>query len=361
MSNSWSRCSTPGVWTTAILVVLCSVLNLRTAQAEEIFREALDPATSPVSPTVLPTNEPGSTGASDNERKSDKKKKEGLAASSGSATQTTDFVNAVAKPEAAILPDTPQRTVSGQPVSPPEIAVVVPPATVSGAPVPMPNATPDVALSTESAQLPIAIESPSAPVTTGSTKPEGQSSVTRDPIVNDLVKSADEAVEGSSSKPSAPALVNPAILPDPAIADPAGIVPVETQVAEEPWSAERTIALLTERAIAQGSSPYEVLAVARCETGYTFMPWRENGNLLRGSMGEVGVGQWLPPVERNHWGRTPHWQEYQYHIMAAYVNGDPNAIWWDADALAWSMGPAAPAGFRSGWSCWRIRGPWWFM
>ncbi len=207
MSNSWSRCSTPGVWTTAILVVLCSVLSLRTAQAEEIFREALDPATSPVSPTVLPTNEPGSTGASDNERKSDKKKKEGLAASSGSATQTTDFVNAVAKPEAAILPDTPQRTVSGQPMSPPEIAVVVPPATVSGAPVPMPNATPDVALSTESAQLPIVIESPSAPVTTGSTKPEGQSPVTSDPIVNDLVKSADEAVEGSSSKPSAPALV----------------------------------------------------------------------------------------------------------------------------------------------------------
>ena len=106
---------------------------------------------------------------------------------------------------------------------------------------------------------------------------------------------------------------------------------------------------------------YEVLAVARCETGYTFMPWRENGNLRRGSLGEVGVGQWLPPVEQNHWGRTPHWREYRYHILAAYVQGDPNAIWWDADALAWSMGPAAPAGFRSGWSCWRMRGPWWFV
>ena len=34
---------------------------------------------------------------------------------------------------------------------------------------------------------------------------------------------------------------------------------------------------------------YAVLAVARCETGYTFMPWRENGYLLRGSLGEVGV------------------------------------------------------------------------
>jgi len=312
-----------------------------------------------VSPTVLPANEPGSSGASDDEKKSEKKKKEGLAADSASSVgTTTDFVNAVAKPEAATLPDTHQRTDS---LSPPEIAVVVPPATVSGAPVAMPNATPDVALDTESAQLPIVIEPPSAPVSTSSTKPEGQSPVISDPIVNDLVKSVDEAVEGSSSEPSAPVLVNPAILPDPSIADPAGVVPVETQVAEEPWSAERTIALLTERALAQGSSPYEVLAVARCETGYTFMPWRENGNLRRGSMGEVGVGQWLPPVERNHWGRTPHWQEYQYHIMAAYVNGDPDAIWWDADALAWSMGPAAPAGFRSGWSCWRNRGPWWFM
>jgi hypothetical protein len=361
MSNSWSRCSVTGVWTTATLVVLCSALNFRTAQAEEIFREDLDSSTSSVSPTVLPTNEPGGMGASDNERSSDKEKKHGLAASSGSATQTSDFANAVAKPGAAILPDTPQRTDSRQPLRPPEIPVVVQSDTVSGAPVPMPNATPDVALGTESAQLPIVIESPSAPVTTGGTKPEGQSPVTSDPIVNDLVKAADEAVEESSSKPSAPALANPAILPDPAIADPVGGAPVETEVAEEPWSAERTIELLTERAIAHGSSPNEVLAVARCETGYTFMPWRENGNLRRGSMGEVGVGQWLPPVERNHWGRTPHWLEHQYHIMAAYVNGDPDAIWWDADALAWSMGPAAPRGFKSGWSCWRIRGPWWFM
>lgn len=131
--------------------------------------------------------------------------------------------------------------------------------------------------------------------------------------------------------------------------------------AEAPWTAERTIALLTERAMAHGSDPYEVLAVARCETGWTFMPWRENGYLLRGSLGEVGVGQWLPPVERNHWGRTPHYREYGYHIEVGYISGDPEAIWWDADALAWSMGPAAPWGFRQGWSCWRIRGPWWYV
>jgi hypothetical protein len=171
------------------------------------------------------------------------------------------------------------------------------------------------------------------------------------------------AVPAEPAKPveTTPAVVDPAILPDPAIADPAGSGAVETAVADEPWTAERTIALLAERALANGSDPYEVLAVARCETGYSFMPWRDNGALRRGSLGEVGVGQWLPPVERNHWGRTPHWREYQYHILAGYLEGDPSAIWWDADALAWSMGPAAPAGFRAGWSCWRIRGPWWFM
>ncbi|MFN0073552.1 MAG: hypothetical protein ACKVVP_18880 [Chloroflexota bacterium] len=136
---------------------------------------------------------------------------------------------------------------------------------------------------------------------------------------------------------------------------------VDAAILDAPWTAERTIELLIERAMAHGSSAYEVLAVARCETGYTFMPWRANGNLLRGSQGEVGVGQWLPPVERNHWGRTPHWREHGYHVEIGYLSGDPSAIWWDADALAWSMGPMAPAGFRSGWSCWRIRGPWWFV
>src|SRR4051795_5744773 len=163
MSNSWSRCSIIRVWTTAILVVLCSVLNLRTTHAEEIFRETLDPSNTPVSPAVLPTNEPGSTGASDNEMKPDKKKKEGPAASSETATQTTDFVNAAAKPEAASPQHTTQRTVSQQPASSPEIAVIVQPATVSGAPVAMPNAPPDVALDTESTRLPVVIESPSAP------------------------------------------------------------------------------------------------------------------------------------------------------------------------------------------------------
>jgi hypothetical protein len=130
---------------------------------------------------------------------------------------------------------------------------------------------------------------------------------------------------------------------------------------EEPWDGDHTVSLLIERALANGADPSEVLAVARCETGYTFMPWRDDGGLRRGSLGEVGVGQWLPPVERNHWGRTPHWQEHHYHIELGYTIGDPQAIWWDADALAWSMGPNAPQGFRSGWSCWRVRGPWWFM
>lgn len=177
-------------------------------------------------------------------------------------------------------------------------------------------------------------------------------------------KAASVPLAGSEAVPiKAPEAlsIEPTPLPDPAIVDQADSPGAGAEAADEPWTTERTIALLTERAMAHGSAVYEVLAVARCETGYTFMPWRDNGYLRRGSLGEVGVGQWLPPVERNHWGRTPHWREHRYHILAGYLEGDPDAIWWDSDALAWSMGPAAPAGFKSGWSCWRMRGPWWFV
>lgn len=124
-------------------------------------------------------------------------------------------------------------------------------------------------------------------------------------------------------------------------------------------TSDRVIELLVERALAQSADAHEVLVVARCETGFTFNPWRDDGSLRRGRLGEVGLGQWLPPVERNHWGRTPHWKESGYHIEIAYEIGDPAAIWWDADALAWAMGPGAPLGFKRGWTCWRIRGWWW--
>jgi hypothetical protein len=182
-----------------------------------------------------------------------------------------------------------------------------------------------------------------------------------------MATTVDQASERQSGgeparKPAEAETLDPAILPDPSVADSKDSRGgVAASLADEPWTAERTVALLTQRAIAQGSDPYEVLAVARCETGYTFMPWRDNGYLRRGALGEVGVAQWLPPVQSTHWGRTPHWREYGYNIEVGYLSGDPSAIWWDADALAWSMGPAAPAGFRAGWSCWRNRGPWWFV
>jgi hypothetical protein len=207
--------------------------------------------------------------------------------------------------------------------------------------------------------------SPVTPVTAIAVRAEESAAVdqSRQP---DVAATVDQAAGIQSRaeplrKPSEADTLNPAILPDPSVADSKDSHTLEASVADEPWSAERTVALLTQRALAHGSDPYEVLAVARCETGYTFMPWRDNGYLRRGSLGEVGVAQWLPPVQLNHWGRTPHWREYGYNIEVGYLSGDPGAIWWDSDALAWSMGPGAPAGFRAGWSCWRIRGPWWFV
>jgi hypothetical protein len=134
-----------------------------------------------------------------------------------------------------------------------------------------------------------------------------------------------------------------------------------SQTLADEWSPQKVISLLAERSTAQGADVYEVLVVARCESEFSFMPWRSDGTLRRGGLGEVGVGQWLPPVEQNHWGRTPHYKTFGYNILAAYQADDPDAIRWDVDALAWSMGPGAPSSFKEGWTCWRQRGTWWIL
>ncbi len=108
------------------------------------------------------------------------------------------------------------------------------------------------------------------------------------------------------------------------------------------------VAALRERALAHGADPALVLAVARCETGGTYWPWRADGSLLRGAAGELGIGQWLAG---GAWYSTPHYREYGYDIRAAYASGDPEAIEWDIDALAWAFSPRAPAGFGRQWSC----------
>ena len=109
--------------------------------------------------------------------------------------------------------------------------------------------------------------------------------------------------------------------------------------------------LLIERAIAHGAQVAEVLAVVKCETGGTWSPW------LVGRLGEVGWGQWLPGrvLGANHWGRTPAWRELRIDIIALYRSGHPDALWIDADMLAWSFGLEAERlypGNRRGWSCW---------
>jgi hypothetical protein len=401
MSNSESRWGALRACATAIMIVLCSVLSWSTAHADdEIFTEKVEP---PLSATPLVPSPKESTDKNDSEKESREPQKTGekqkpnteLSANPPeiivgpvpvqlaplpSAILTPPNVlpmPALAQPTAS--PDAPAMAATPQSTAPPDaaaIAATVQPTASSDVPAmaatPQPTASPDAAAiaatvqPTASSDVPAmaATPQPTASPDVAAIAATVQPTASTGTIASSVAASNQTGSSPSTETPTEASRtppIDPALLPDPAIVDPAGAKAVEAEVADEPWTGERTISLLTERAIAHGSAVYEVLAVARCETGYTFMPWRENGNLRRGSLGEVGVGQWLPPVERNHWGRTPHWREYQYHILAAYVQGDPNAIWWDADALAWSMGPAAPAGFRSGWSCWRTRGPWWFV
>ena len=342
MSNSESRWGAVRAFATAIMVVLCSVLADSTAHADgEIFRETLQPSPS-TEQTILTDKQSADEKARKQQELANKQKRQDEASSSGAQISVV--------PVPIPLPPMPPTIVAPSDApAPPGLTEPAKPQTLPG--VHEPAITPVPPVLTEPAK---------PPALPGLAEPADSSGA------NGTSGSATDQTDGSSPttptiKPSEAPPIEPDSSPDPAAADPSQATEVETAVEDEPWTAERTIALLTERALAHGSAVYEVLAVARCETGYTFLPWRANGYLLRGSLGEVGVGQWLPPVERNHWGRTPHWREHRYHILAGYVQGDPSAIWWDADALAWSMGPAAPAGFRSGWSCWRIRGPWWFV
>jgi hypothetical protein len=396
MSNSESRWGALRACATAIMVVLCSVLGQSTAQADdEIVGERLEGSTSV---TVVPSsNESAYKNAPEDSRdpqRSEEKQKRPIEASAEPPVTNVVSVpvpmpqlpaeiltppNAVLIPSFAQSPTSADAAAMAQPTASstgPAVAATAQPTTSPDAPAvaataqptasptaPTVAATAQPTTSPDATAMPATAQptaSPDAPALAATAQPtDSAAGIASSEAASDQGRSSPTVTpitDASSNQP-----IDPELLPDPAIVDPAGAEPVEAEVVDEPWTAERTIALLTERALVHGSAVYEVLAVARCETGYTFMPWRENGYLRRGSLGEVGVGQWLPPVERNHWGRTPHWREHQYHILAAYVQGDPSAIWWDADALAWSMGPAAPSGFRSGWSCWRIRGPWWFV
>jgi hypothetical protein len=108
--------------------------------------------------------------------------------------------------------------------------------------------------------------------------------------------------------------------------------------------------LLVERSREYGAIPSEVLCVARRETSQD--PFNPN---LIGGLGEVGLGQWRPG-RGWHWDRTPAWRVWRIDIVTEYRNGNPDAIWHDADMLAWSFGAEAQRlypGNRQGWSTWR--------
>lgn len=111
------------------------------------------------------------------------------------------------------------------------------------------------------------------------------------------------------------------------------------------YSQQEVQELIIDRAIVRGANPDEVLRVAMCETGQTLNPNKV------GIYGTIGIGQWMPPVYANHYGRTPHWTDYKYDLFEHYALGDPEAVSWDVDALAWSFSPSAPKGFKYGWQC----------
>src|SRR3954451_13749255 len=58
-----------------------------------------------------------------------------------------------------------------------------------------------------------------------------------------------------------------------------------SQALADEWSPQKVISLLAERCTAQGGGGYEVLVVARCESEFSFMPWRSDGSLRRGGLG----------------------------------------------------------------------------
>lgn len=108
------------------------------------------------------------------------------------------------------------------------------------------------------------------------------------------------------------------------------------------------IALATERAEAWGASPARVLSIIRCETGGKMRPDYPDGRLLVGSSGELGVGQWL---RGGAWESTPQSRVLGINVRALYQNGDPEALFWDVDGLAWAFSPKAPRGMQAQWSC----------
>lgn len=106
-------------------------------------------------------------------------------------------------------------------------------------------------------------------------------------------------------------------------------------------------ATITEVAAAHGASPALVRTIALCETAGTLDPYRV------GSLGERGVGQWLPPAMSNAWGLTSH-ARAGIDVVELYRRGDVDATWYDLDGLAEVLARPGAAAWHWYW-CYRNR------
>lgn len=105
--------------------------------------------------------------------------------------------------------------------------------------------------------------------------------------------------------------------------------------------------LIRERAAVHGANPDEVVRVAYCENR-TLTPGRIgfNGNT-------IGIAQWLRG-RGNHWDRSPQYRIERLDIWELYLTHDPDALYHDVDAMAWSFGAQALSMYpnnRQGWTC----------
>lgn len=105
------------------------------------------------------------------------------------------------------------------------------------------------------------------------------------------------------------------------------------------WTPTDIQDLIIDRANYYGANASELIRVASCETGGTFSPY------LIGSMGERGVAQWLPGNAA--WRSTPAYKQYGIDIVSMYRSGDPDAIYFDIDMMAWAFANR----MQSQWSC----------
>jgi hypothetical protein len=103
--------------------------------------------------------------------------------------------------------------------------------------------------------------------------------------------------------------------------------------------------MLMQAAVRHGTQIARLLAVAECETGRSWDPYRV------GRYGERGVGQWHP-------ARTAAWRMTSYAkrdiwVTDLYRDEASNATWIDLDGLAEVFAEQPESTLRNEWTCYR--------